>query len=104
MSSKFREKVLNFVSKVPKGKVTTYKTVAESTDKPKAFRSVGNILSKNPKPVKIPCHRVVKSDGSLGGYVKGRETKRELLEKEGIEIENGKIDLEKYGWKPAKSD
>ncbi len=92
----FEEEVLDLVSKIPKGKVSTYKKIAQALEKPKSYRAVGNALNKNPNPIEIPCHRVVKSNGKIGGYAKGRETKRKLLRKEGIEIKNDKINLEKY--------
>lgn len=79
----FKEKVLLVVSKVPRGKTLTYKKVAEMAGKPKASRVVGNILSKNFNP-KIPCHRVIRSDGKPGGYNRGIKTKIQLLKKEGI--------------------
>jgi len=77
----FREKVLKVVSKIPKGKTLTYKEVARSAGNPRAFRAVGNILNKNYDP-KIPCHRVIKSDGSLGNYNRGALAKKNLLVKE----------------------
>ncbi len=95
----FKEEVLDLVSKIPKGKVSTYKKIGQALGKPKSYRAVGNALNKNPKPVEIPCHRVVKSNGKIGGYAEGLEKKRKLLKKEGIEIENDKIDLEKYLFK-----
>lgn len=94
----FQREVLSLVSEVPKGKVTTYKRLAEALDRPKAYRAVGNALANNPRPVEIPCHRVIKSDGGIGGYTDGRERKRSLLESEGIEVIDGKVDLEKYFW------
>ena len=81
-SSMFRSKVFAVVSKIPKGKVLTYKQVAEKIGSPKSYRAVGNILNKNDDP-KIPCHRVIRSDGKIGGYNKGSAKKKELLEKEG---------------------
>lgn len=92
----FKEKVLDLVSKIPKGKVTTYKEIAKGLDKPKSYRAVGNALNQNPQPVKIPCHRVIKTNGKIGNYANRRETKKKLLKKEGIEIKNDKINLEKY--------
>lgn len=79
----FYKKVLTIVSKIPKGKVLTYKEVAYKAGSPRAYRAVGNILSKNFNP-KIPCHRVVCSDGSLGGYNRGRARKAKILKKEGV--------------------
>jgi len=97
----FTEKVLEVVKKIPKGKVTTYSTLAKVLGKPKASRAIGQALKRNPEPIKIPCHRVVCSDGSLGGYsfANGTKTKEELLKKEGIKIQNGKINLKNYLFK-----
>ncbi len=78
----FREKVLEVVRGIPKGKTMTYKEVAEAAGSPKAYRAVGNILNKNYDP-SVPCHRVVKSDGKLGGYNRGAEEKKKLLKQEG---------------------
>ena len=66
--TKFQLKVWNYLKKIPKGKVKTYLEVAKAIGKPKAFRAVANAVGKNPYPPKIPCHRVIRSDGSLGGY------------------------------------
>lgn len=80
----FQNKVYSVVKNIPKGKVLTYKQVAEKIGSPHAFRAVGNALNKNMDP-SIPCHRVIKSDGSFGGYNRGAKKKRELLLKEGVE-------------------
>ena len=85
IKNSFSEKVLIVVSKIKKGEVLTYKEVAKKAGKPKAFRAVGNILHKNYDP-KIPCHRVVRSDGKTGGYNRGKKRKMEILKKEGVEI------------------
>lgn len=77
----FKERVLDIVSKIPKGKTLTYKQVAEKSGSPSAFRAVGNILNKNYNK-NIPCHRVIRSDGSLGGYNRGLSFKKRLLQKE----------------------
>ena len=84
----FQIKVWNAISKIPKGKVKTYKELARSIRKPKASRAVANACGKNPFPIKIPCHRVIRSDGRLGGYSGegGIETKREILRSEGVFI------------------
>jgi O-6-methylguanine DNA methyltransferase len=82
-SSMFRSKVLKVVSRIPKGQTLSYKKVAYLAGSPKAYRAVGNILNKNYDP-RIPCHRVIKSDGKIGGYNRGTEKKREVLEKEEI--------------------
>jgi len=78
----FSEKVLNIVSKIPRGKILTYKEVARRAGSHNAYRAVGNILNKNYDP-KIPCHRVVRSDGTAGGYNRGRSAKIKILKKEG---------------------
>jgi len=78
----FKEKVLNIVSKIPKGKTLSYKQVAEMVDSPKAYRAVGSILKQNYDP-KIPCHRVIKSNGEAGGYNRGVEQKIKILRGEG---------------------
>ncbi|MCD6233268.1 MGMT family protein [bacterium] len=83
MKLSFKEKVLEAVKRIPKGEVLTYKEVAEKAGSPRAWRAVGNILHKNKNP-RIPCHRVVRSDGRIGGYNKGQRKKIKLLEKEGI--------------------
>ena len=72
--------------KIPKGKVKTYSQVARAVGKPFAVRAVANAIGKNPFPVKIPCHRVIRSNNSIGGYSGegGIKTKRKLLRKEGL--------------------
>ena len=81
----FQIKVWKYLKKIPKGKLKTYSEVAKAIGKPKATRAVANAIGKNPYPIKIPCHRVVRLDGSLGGYSGkgGIKTKRNLLKKEG---------------------
>lgn len=78
----FKERVLDIVRKIPEGKVKTYKQVAELAGSPNASRAVGSILKTNYNP-KIPCHRVIRSDGLVGEYNRGRENKIKLLRKEG---------------------
>ena len=87
---KFSKKVFNLTKRIPKGRVTTYKIIAEKL-KTKAYRAVGTALHENKKPIIIPCHRVVNSNGFAGGYAKGIKKKTELLKKEGIKIKNKKI-------------
>lgn len=79
--SDFQKKVFALVKKIPKGKTMTYKQIAEKIGQPKAYRAVGNALNKNFDP-KIPCHRVIRSDGGVGGYNRGTERKKEILKKE----------------------
>lgn len=81
MPRKFKEKIYRIVRKIPKGKVMTYARVARATGRPRAWRAVGNILAKNKNP-KIPCHRVIRSDGKIGGYNRGQKKKIALLKKE----------------------
>lgn len=78
----FTEKVHAVVKKIPEGETLTYKEVARKAGHPRAFRAVGNILNKNFDP-SIPCHRVVRSDGKLGGYNRGSKEKEKRLRMEG---------------------
>ncbi len=94
---KFNERVYLIVRKIPKGKVSTYKQIAEKLNC-RAYRAVGNALNKN-KDKNIYCHRVVKSNGEIGGFNRGRKEKIRLLKKEGVEAVNNKIDLKKFGYK-----
>lgn len=91
----FFESVFAKTKLVPRGKVTTYKLVAKAIGNPKAARAVGNALNKNRDP-KVLCHRVVRSDGAVGGFRNGAAAKIKILRKEGIEIVGGKVSLEKY--------
>lgn len=87
----FQEKVLSAIKKIPRGKVATYALIARWAGKPKAYRAAGNALRINPYSPQAPCHRVVKSDGSLGGYAGGVKKKIALLEKEGVSVKGGKV-------------
>lgn len=81
---------------VPKGKITTYGELAKAVGLKNGQRAVGKIMNKNPYPVIVPCHRVIRSDGDVGGYSYGQDVKIAMLSKEGILVENGKVsDLEK---------
>jgi len=93
----FDEKCYSLLVKVPKGKVTTYKKIANALGT-KAYRVVGNAMNKNPYN-NIPCHRVVKANGEVGGFASGTKKKTEILKKEGVKIINGKINLKKYLYK-----
>ncbi|MCE9628470.1 MAG: MGMT family protein [Candidatus Vogelbacteria bacterium] len=81
----FSQAVYEVVRKIPKGQVLTYKEVAALAGRPLAFRAVGNILTKNHDP-KVPCHRVVRSDGKVGGYNRGSLNKQKLLQQEGVKV------------------
>jgi len=85
--SKFKNKVYKVVRNISCGKVLTYKEVAKLAGKPRAYRAVGNILNKN-KNKQIPCHRVIRSDGQVGGYNQGVQRKIALLKKEGVIVRN----------------
>ncbi len=84
--TKFQVKVWKYLKNIPKGKVVSYLDVAKAINKPNAARAVANAVGKNPYAPKIPCHRVIRSDGSLGGYSGrgGIKTKKKLLKSEGI--------------------
>lgn len=84
--STFKERVCRVISQIPRGSVMTYKQVAKAAGRPRAYRAVGNVLNRNPRPIEVPCHRVVKSNGEAGGYVYGIAKKRALLRKEGVKI------------------
>ncbi|MBD3309636.1 methylated-DNA--[protein]-cysteine S-methyltransferase [Candidatus Woesearchaeota archaeon] len=90
MTKNFSEKVLELCRRVPRGRVTTYKDIASAMGS-KAYRAVGNALHKNNKPVKIPCHRVIRSDGKVGGYAGGIRKKMRLLKNEGVEIKDERV-------------
>ena len=84
--TKFQKKVWNYLKTIKKGEVKTYKQVAIAINRPKSARAVANAIGRNPYPIKIPCHRVIRSDGGLGGYSAkgGVKTKRKLLKSEGL--------------------
>ncbi len=93
----FYDECYAFLSKVPKGKVTTYKALAQALNS-EAYRAVGTAMKTNPNPIKIPCHRVILSSGKIGNYsVKGGVNKKiSLLKQEGVETIKGKIDLYRF--------
>ena len=92
MDGNFQEAVLNLLKQVPKGKVTTYGEIArELTGSVRAARAVGQAVAANPYPVVVPCHRVVRSDGDVGGYSLGVDKKIRLLSEEGVEIKGRKV-------------
>jgi methylated-DNA-[protein]-cysteine S-methyltransferase len=82
----FQRAVLEATASVPFGHVDTYAGIARRIGKPKATRAVGNALGRNPIPVIVPCHRVIRSDASLGGYTGGLNIKEHLLSLEGVRI------------------
>lgn len=82
----FSEKVYAVVAKIPRGRTLTYKEVARRAGRPRAYRAVGNILNKN-RNQRVPCHRVVRSDGDPGGFAHGRKKKIIMLKREGARLE-----------------
>lgn len=94
----FNERCYSILKRVPKGKVITYKALAHALNT-KAYRAVGNAMNKNPYAPKVPCHRVVGSDGSMTGFASGIPAKVKMLKNEGIQVKNNKVDLEKYEFK-----
>jgi O-6-methylguanine DNA methyltransferase len=92
-------RIYEAVKKIPKGKVATYGQVAQLAGNKKMARAVGNALHKNPDPSTIPCYRVVNSKGELAGEFAfgGAGVQARLLEADGVEVVDGKVDLEKYG-------
>ena len=101
--TKFQLEVWRACAKIPRGKVSTYTQIAKAIGKPKAVRAVGNALNKNPysyisktgnsklETMRVPCHRVIKSDGSVGGFAHGTKKKIDMLREEGVKIRDGKI-------------
>ena len=89
--TQFQKEVYQLCKAIPKGKVTTYKAIAEALGT-KAYRAVGSALNKNPYAA-VPCHRVIAADGSLGGFAHGKARKKQMLEKEGVIMNDDTIDL-----------
>jgi methylated-DNA-[protein]-cysteine S-methyltransferase len=83
--------VYDTLTRIPSGKLTTYGDIAIMLGRPGASRAIGRILNMNPNPVKVPCHRVVMSDGNIGGYAFGKARKKELLESEGIYFDGDSV-------------
>lgn len=99
--STFTTRVYGIAARIPKGKVATYGQLAALAGSPRAARAVGMAMRNNPNRSQVPCHRVVASDGKLTGYAfgKGIETKMNLLKREGVKFNGGRIDLFSSGWK-----
>ena len=92
----FNERCYKLLMQIPKGRVTTYKVMANALGT-KAWRAVGTAMAKNVNLINTPCHRVVRSDGTIGQYALGTNKKSELLSSEGVEVYNNKIkNLDKY--------
>ena len=92
----FNERCYELLNQIPKGKVTTYKIMANTLGT-KAWRAVGSAMAKNVNLINTPCHRVVRSDGTVGQYALGTNKKSELLSNEGVDLSNNKvINLDKF--------
>lgn len=86
----FSNRCYELLIKVPQGRVTTYKAIANAMNS-KAYRAVGTAMKNNPNAPQVPCHRVVNSDGHIGNYAYGTDKKIKLLKEEGVDIVNGKV-------------
>ena len=86
----FDEECYRILRKVPKGRVTTYKAIADALGS-KAYRAVGGAMNRNPYAPKVPCHRVVNSDGTIGGFASGPRAKVAILKKEGVVVKKNKV-------------
>lgn len=99
----FSQKVWNLCKKIPKGRVTTYKEIGRALGgKGQVYRAVGAALNKTPYSPKVPCHRVVKSTGHVGGFARGVKKKVAMLKSEGIIVKGSRIDLTSYLFKFTK--
>jgi len=98
----FNEQCYFVLRKVPRGKVTTYGEIARAVGNPRAARAVGNAMNKNPHAPRLPCHRVVGSDGKMIGFASGIDKKIKILRAEGVVVEKEKIDLEKFFFRFGK--
>jgi methylated-DNA-[protein]-cysteine S-methyltransferase len=90
MNKNFNKRCYQKLVLIPKGMISTYAEIAKSLDS-KAYRAVGNAMANNPHPLSVPCHRIIRSDGLLGGYALGINKKIQLLKKEGILIKDNKV-------------
>jgi len=95
----FHYRVYHILRRVPRGKVTTYAALARVAGRPRAARAIGNAMNRNPYAPTVPCHRVVRSDGMVGGFARGTRAKARLLLREGVAVERGRIDLKKFGYR-----
>ena len=86
--TKFQTKVWEFIKTIPKGRLTTYSKVAKAIGYPEAVRAVANAIGNNPNPIIVPCHRVIRANGTIGGYsgIGGIKKKKALLRKENIKL------------------
>lgn len=101
MTLSFEKRVLEITREIPRGRVSTYKEIAKKLGNRNLARAVGNALNKNPYS-SVPCHRVICSDGRVGGYAKGTKKKISLLESEGVFVKYRRADLKKFGFSLKK--
>ena len=97
MASDSSARIKAVLAAIPRGRVTTYQLLAKHLGSPRAARAVGTALATNPFPIVIPCHRAIRSDGTLGGYQGGLKMKRSLLEMEGVRFcDAGRVETDGY--------
>lgn len=96
MATEFQKRVFKLASRIPGGKVSTYRQLAMALGKPDSSRAVGNALNNSPGMPSCPCHRVVRSDRKVGGFASGTKNKVKLLESEGVRISGGKVGAEYF--------
>ena len=84
-----KKRIYDLVSQIPKGRVSTYGLLANAIGRPRVGRAIGKLLSRNPNPITVPCHRIICSDGRVGGYSKGVKEKIRLLNSEGVTFNEG---------------
>jgi len=92
MATELQQQVWNKLKEIPEGKVTTYALLAQAVGSPKAVRAVASAVGRNPNLITVPCHRVIRSDGSVGQYAGGQVKKIRLLEEEGVRVLEKKIE------------
>ncbi|MFA5155237.1 MAG: MGMT family protein [Patescibacteria group bacterium] len=92
----FQKRVYRLTALIPRGRVATYLALAKALGQPGASRAVGNALHNNPYAPQVPCHRVIRSDGTIGGFAGGAAKKIALLKKEGVSIKTGRISSTEY--------
>ena len=91
--TEFERKVLAATFRIPAGKISTYKRIAEKIGNPRAYRAAANALHKNPLAPIVPCHRVIRSDGKFGGESKDAEARRKLVAQEGVPRKNDRVKI-----------
>ena len=90
IKNNFNDRCYKILTLIPKGKISTYGQIAKALNS-RAYRAVGNAMAKNPNPISVPCHRIINSNGLVGGYALGIDKKIKLLKKEGVLISKGKV-------------